>query len=82
MSILGCGYFLKVIAKENGGIWKSQLVGYDQLLRKYRLEGNERGSTQEWKERVHERNRRDWIEEVKGKSSLKWYQLAKEEAGL
>ena len=39
---------------------------YDQLLRKYGLE-SEIGSVKEWKERVHERNCRDWMEEVEGK---------------
>ena len=55
--------------------------GYDQLLKKYGLEG-ETGSAKEWKERVHERNCRDWMEEVEGKSSLKWYRMVKDEAGL
>ena len=46
---------------------------YGQLLRKYGLEGSETGSAMEWKERVHEKNCRDWVEEVEGNSSLKWY---------
>ena len=46
------------------------------------MEGNGRESAQEWKERVHERNQWDSMEEVEGKTSLRWYQLAKEEAGL
>ena len=54
---------------------------YDQLLRKYGLE-SETGSAKEWKERVHERNCRDWMEEVEGKSSLKRYRMVKDEAGL
>ena len=44
---------------------------YDQLLRQFGLDDNERGSVQEWRERVHERNCRDWMDEVEGKSSLK-----------
>ncbi len=27
-------------------------------------------------------NNRDWIEEVEGKHSLRWYRMVKEEAGL
>ena len=37
---------------------------------------------QEWKERVHSINSRDWVEEVEGKSSLSWYRKVKEVAGL
>ena len=55
---------------------------YDVLLRKYGLEGRETGSAKEWKGRFHDKNCRDWMEEIEGKSSLKWYQLVKEEAGL
>ena len=43
------------------------------------MEGREIGSAKEWKERVHEKNCRDWMEE--GKSSLKWYRMLKDEAG-
>ena len=44
---------------------------YDQLLRQFGLDDNERGSAQEWRERAHERNCRDWMDEVEGKSSLR-----------
>ena len=37
---------------------------YDLLLRKYGLEGSETGSAKEWKEWVHEKNSRDWMEEI------------------
>ena len=46
--------------------------GCDLLLRKYGLGDYEMGSVQEWKERVHSINSRDWVEEVEGKSSLSW----------
>jgi len=36
------------------------------------------GSVREWKERIHSINSRDWIEE----SSLSWYRMVKEIAGL
>ena len=35
---------------------------YEFMLRKYGLEVSETGSTKEWKERVHEKNCRDWME--------------------
>ena len=37
---------------------------YYLLLRKYGLEGSETWSTKEWKERVHDKNCRDWMEKV------------------
>ena len=45
---------VKVIMKmqDCGSVsWQDE---YDQLLRKYGLEGSETGSAMEWKERVHE----------------------------
>ena len=55
--------------EECGGIsWWGE---YDQLLSQFGLDDNERGSGQEWRERAHERNCRDWMDEVEGKSSLK-----------
>lgn len=52
------------------------------LLRKYGLKGDKMGSGQDWKERVHSINLRDCWEEVERKSSLSWYRLVKEVAGL
>ncbi len=40
------------------------------------------GSVREWKEKIDEMNNRDWIEEVEGKRSLRWYRMVKEEADL
>ena len=37
---------------------------YEFLLRKYGLEVSETGLTKEWKERVYEKNCRDWMEEI------------------
>ena len=67
----------ELIAFKYLGVWLDRKmrrnVQNGQLLRKYGLEGSETWSAMEWKERVHEKNCRDWVEEVEGNSSLKWY---------
>ena len=35
-----------------------------------------------WKEKIKMRNEKDWEEEVSSKSTLKWYKLAKNGAGV
>ena len=51
------------------------------MRRKYEL-GSEYGSERSWKEKIKMRNENDWVEEVSSQSTLKWYRLAKNGAGV
>ena len=52
------------------------------MRRKYKL-GNEYGSVCSWKEKITMmRNEKNWEEEVSSKSTLKWYKLARNGAGM
>ena len=72
---------LKVVNKlrEDGGFgwWEEYVV----LRRKYEL-GSEYRLVHSWKEKIKVRNEKDWEEEVSSKSTLKWYKLAKNGAGV
>ena len=51
------------------------------MRRKYELD-IEYGSVSSWKEKIKMRNEKDWEEEVSSKSTLKWYKLAMNGAGM
>ena len=68
--------------KKLGGGKRRRCYEYGLLFRKYGLEGSKTELAKEWQKNVHEKNCRDCMEEIEGKSSLKWYQMVKEEAGL
>ena len=60
---------VKAIARKMEECGKVNWWGeYDHLLRKYRLEGNERGSAQEWK--------RGFMRETEGIGWKKWREKA------
>ena len=63
---------------EDGGFgWWEE---YEVFRRKYEL-GGEYRSVRSWKEKIKMRNEEDWVE-VSSNSSLKWYKLAKNGAGV
>ena len=65
--------------REDGGfgLWEE----YEVLRRKYELV-SEYVSVYSWKENIKMRNKKDWVEEVSSKSTLKRYDLAKNSAGV
>ena len=54
---------------------------YEVLRKKYEL-GSEYMSVCSWKEKIKMRNEEGWVEEVSSKSTLMWYKLAKNGAGV